>query len=32
MIEQADEDVLEIGRVRSVEQDVMDILDERSIR
>lgn len=32
IIEQADEDALDIGRSRSVEQEVMDILDEPSPR
>ena len=30
IIEQADDDALDIGRSRSVEQEVMDILDEPS--
>ena len=32
IIEQADDDALDIGRSRSVEQEVMDILDEPSTR
>ena len=32
IIEQADDDALDIGRSRSVEQEVMDILDEPSSR
>ena len=32
IIELADEDSLDIGRSRTVEQDVLDILDERPTR
>lgn len=32
IIEQADDDALDLGRSRSVEQEVMDILDEPSTR